>query len=666
VTRVAPGPVTRRLGRVLGGVLFAVVTMAWAATPADAHPVLTASTPADGASLEQPPAQALLTFNEALDPALSVVRVLDASGTEVEVGETETHPGPPAQLQVALGELMQGTYTMTWQTTSALNGHTTAGSVAFGVGVPAVPAGTAGAQAVDATPAPTVASVAGRWLFYVGVVVMLGAAVVGVVVVSDPVVIARRALAAAWVAAAGGLLLTITDQRASAGTSLTNLLSSSTGDKLTAQAVAVALAGMAVVCACLRPSRLSLGFVGIGASAAMLARALAGHANASSVRWFTVGMQWVHLVSVGAWVGGLVWLLVAMRRGDPGQGRGLARRFSSVAAGTLAVVAVSGALRALDEVGAWTRLVDTAFGVTLLVKVGFFAALVALGARSRFRHVRASSPGRIGGLRRVVKGEVAIAAGVLGVTAVLAGLPPSASVAAASKAEPTATVTATGNDYATSVRVRLEVSPGSVGPNRFDSTVEDYDSGEPVPAEAVSLRFQLDDRPDVATATLDLTQDSDSHWRGSGNQLSIDGRWTVTALVQTPTDAVEVPMALETTAPGQPETPATGERNCGQGTADPSYDVTIESDPSPPVAEGTTFFFTVRQDGEPVIGAKVCVDADMPGMEHPGVFTVASDAEPGRYDAKLELSMTGTWEGSVTIAEPGIPAVSVPLAFEVQ
>ncbi len=646
--------------------LFVVVSMAWAVAPAHAHAVLTASTPADGASLEQPPAQALLTFNEALDPALSVVRVLDASGTEVEVGETEAYPGPPAQLQVALGELVQGTYTMTWRTTSSLDGHTTAGSVAFGVGVPAVPAGT-GAQAVDATSAPTVASVAGRWLFYVGVVLMLGAAVVGVAVVSSPDVIARRALAAAWVAAAGGLLLTITDQRASTGTSLTNLLSSSTGQKLTAQAIAVGLAGVAVVWACLRPNRLSLALVGVGASAAMLTRALAGHANASSVRWFTVGVQWLHLVSVGAWVGGLVWLLVAMRRGDRGQGSGLARRFSSVAGGTLAVVVVSGTLRALDEVGAWARLVNTTFGVTLLVKFGFFAALVALGASSRFRHVRAASPGRVGGLRRLVRGEVAIAAGVLGVTAVLAGLPPSASVAAASKAEPPATVTATGNDYATSVRVRLEVSLGSVGPNRFDSTVEDYDSGEPVPAEAVSLRFQLDDRPDVTTATLDLTQDPDSHWRGSGSQLSIDGRWTVTALVQTPTDAVEVPMALETTAPGQPETPAaTEERNCGQGTADASYDVTIESDPSPPVAEGTTFFFTVRQDGEPVIGAKVCVDADMPGMQHPGVFTVANDAEPGRYDAKLELSMTGAWEGSVTIAEPGKPAVSVPLAFQVQ
>lgn len=651
----------------LGGVLLAVVSMAWASAPAHAHALLTASVPADGASLERAPAQVLLTFTEALDPVLSVVHVLDASGKQVEAGETETIARQPAQLRLALGELAQGTYTVTWRTTSALDGHTTLGSVAFGVGVPAVTAGPEGAQEVVRTPAPTVASVAGRWLFYVGVVLMLGAAVLGVVVVSKPVVISRRVLVAAWLAAATGVLLTIGDQRASAGTSVTNLLSSSTGHKLTAQAVAVGLTGMAVVCAWLRPSRLSLAVVGVGASAAMLARALAGHANASSVRWFSVGMQWVHLVSVGAWVGGLVWLLVALRRGDPGQGRGLAQRFSSVAAGTLAVVAISGTVRALDEVGAWTRLVTTTFGVTLLVKFGFFAALVALGAWSRFRHVPPASPGRIAGLRRGIRGEVAIAAGVLGVTAVLAGLPPSTSVAAASKANVPSTVVVTGNDYGTSVRVRLVVSPGSAGPNRFDATVEDFDSGEPLPAETVSLRFQLDGRPELATTTLDLARDPDDHWRGSGSQLSIDGRWFVTAVVQTPTDAVEVPMELVTSTDALPVTTApVGERSCGQGTPDLSYSVKVESDPDPPKAEGTTFHLAVSQDGKAVTGAKVCLEADMPGMEHRGVFTVARDATAGRYEVKLEFSMTGTWSGSVTIAQSGKPAVSVPLEIEVQ
>lgn len=552
----------RRLLGLLAGALLVVLSTASASAPANAHGLLAASDPADGASVERAPTEVLLTFTETPDPALATVQVIDSSGSRVDAGKAELLPGQPARLRVPVGNLAQGTYTVTWRMTSSEDGHTTAGSIAFGVGVAAGAAGTEGVPAAVRSPTPTAAAVTGRWLFYVGVVLMLGAAVVGVVVVRDPGVISRRGLAAAWMAAAGGVLLTIVDQRSAARTSLSNLLSSSTGHKLTTQAIAVAVAAVAVVWVWLRPSRSSLTLVGIGASGAMLARALAGHANASSVRWFTVGMQWLHLVSVGAWVGGLVWLLVAVRRGDPGQGRGLARRFSSVAGGTLAVVAVSGTVRALDEVGAWGRLVDTSFGVTLLVKVALVAALVVLGARNRFRHVRAAVSSRLGGLRRAVRAEVAIAAGVLGLTALLAGLPPSASVAAASRAGPrpdSPPLIITGNDHATG-----------------------------------------------------------------------------------------------------------GNRICGQGSQDPAYNVTVASDPDPPRAEGTTFLLTVRRDGKPVTGAKVCMDVDMPDMQHPGVSIVTTEASPGRYGASVRFSMVGAWTGSITVAEPEKAAVSAPMRLEVK
>jgi copper transport protein len=231
-------------------------------------------------------------------------------------------------------------------------------------------------------------------------------------------------------------------------------------------------------------------------------------------------------------VGGLLWLLLALGHGDPGRGPGLARRFSKVAGVTLAVVAVTGVLRALDEVGAWGLLFDTDFGDTLVVKVGLFAALAAVGALSRFRHIPKAGAVRVGALRRTVRAEVVIGAAVLGAAAVLASLPPSASVAEAAKLQRGTSVTVTGSDYATSVRIRLVVTPGSAGPNRFDATVLDYDSKAPAPANSVSLRFQLNDRADISPATLDLTREPDSHWRGSGSLLSIDGRWTVTAVVQ--------------------------------------------------------------------------------------------------------------------------------------
>ncbi|MDQ3897720.1 MAG: FixH family protein [Actinomycetota bacterium] len=105
---------------------------------------------------------------------------------------------------------------------------------------------------------------------------------------------------------------------------------------------------------------------------------------------------------------------------------------------------------------------------------------------------------------------------------------------------------------------------------------------------------------------------------------------------------------------------------CGQGsTADSSYGVDIVATPEPPRPEGTTFLLTPRHDGKPVAGAKVCLTADMPEMQHPSINTVAKESSGGRYEARLQFGMGGTWRTWVTIAEPDRPVVSVPLSIQV-
>lgn len=104
---------------------------------------------------------------------------------------------------------------------------------------------------------------------------------------------------------------------------------------------------------------------------------------------------------------------------------------------------------------------------------------------------------------------------------------------------------------------------------------------------------------------------------------------------------------------------------CGSGTPDDRYAVAVQTDPDPPKADGTTFHLSVTRDGQPVTGAKVCLTADMPDMQHPGVNTLAKEATAGRYDTALKFSMGGGWRGAVTIAEPGRPPVSVTVRFQV-
>lgn len=104
---------------------------------------------------------------------------------------------------------------------------------------------------------------------------------------------------------------------------------------------------------------------------------------------------------------------------------------------------------------------------------------------------------------------------------------------------------------------------------------------------------------------------------------------------------------------------------CGQGTPDDSYSVAVTSDPDPPRPEGTTLRLAVRQGGRAVTGAKVCVAADMPSMEHPGLTTVAREAPAGRYETLVKFGMGGSWKAGVTIAEPGKPVVTVTVLIEV-
>ncbi|MDQ4096287.1 MAG: FixH family protein, partial [Actinomycetota bacterium] len=96
-----------------------------------------------------------------------------------------------------------------------------------------------------------------------------------------------------------------------------------------------------------------------------------------------------------------------------------------------------------------------------------------------------------------------------------------------------------------------------------------------------------------------------------------------------------------------------------------NYSVDLVANPDPPRPEGTTFLLSVRRDGRAITGAKVCLTADMPDMQHPGINTVAKEGSGGRYEARLQFGMGGSWRTSVTIAEPDKPAVSVPLTIQV-
>jgi nitrogen fixation protein FixH len=389
----------------------------------------------------------------------------------------------------------------------------------------------------------------------------------------------------------------------------------------------------------------------------MLLHARAGHAAASGhLAWFDVLVQWIHLVSVGVWVGGLVWLLLLTRTEQSVEQAAAVRRFSTLAGIALGLVALTGAQRAISEVGlaAWGRLFHTSFGVTLLLKGGLFAGLVALGARNRYVNVPRVSRDttRFPSLRRSVGAEVLIAAGILGVTGVLTQLPPPATVAASQQMKAPPQVVAAGSDFATTVRVRLIITPGSVGPNRFEARVTDYDTGRPVAATGVRLMFSLPGRPEIGTPQIDLKPAGPGAWAGQGTVLSMEGRWEVTVLVQEASGAVTVPLQVQTRLPPeqiQKLPPASGQPTIYQITLAGGSFLQAYVDPGTTGNNVVHFtFFQKSGDELPIVSATA--QATPPGGSASDLPLIRFDA--GHFVANATLT-TGRWRFEISAAAKG-------------
>jgi copper transport protein len=535
------------LPALLWGLVVAAVAAVVLAVPAPAraHALLSSSTPADGTQLDEPPDEVTVTLTEPPEPSLSFIRVLEQGGGEVQQGSVEAVPGDPLALRVAVPPLEEGVYTVTWRALSRVDGHLTGGAFAFGVGVSPLQ--------VDLPPppeapadAPSILEIAGRWGLFVGLGFLVGAAWVGALAFREPPGRTLRvALWAAGVAVLGLVGLAVAQARAG-GSGVGALLATPVGRALLWRGAAIWLAAVLVVVArwgrapARRPALFSAGVV---ASVGILVHVASGHAAAGGrFEWAAIGFQWAHFTAVGVWLGGLAALLVGVR-GDTDETKARAvRRFSAVAAFALGVVAVTGVLRAVDEVGAWGELVSSTYGRLVLVKAGLLVSLAGLGAINRYRNVPAAGRS-LRGLRRVSRGEVGLAAVTLGVAAALAGLVPPQSVPPVTV--PPAAVSVGGADFATSVRARLEVEPALPGPNRFRVELTDFDTAEPVDADRVQLRFSFTGGG-ASDTTLALRPEDDGDYRGVGSNVAVGGVWDVTVLVQQGDTAVEVPLRFAT------------------------------------------------------------------------------------------------------------------------
>jgi copper resistance protein D len=149
------------------------------------------------------------------------------------------------------------------------------------------------------------------------------------------------------------------------------------------------------------PSRWRQHLAALGAVALVATLAWAGHGGASSGSAGHVHLtaDVLHLGAAGAWLGGLIPLVLLLRllrhSADPGQAMiawHVTRRFSNLGLVAVGTLLTSGMINAWFLVGGTVNLVSTEYGRLLELKIALFVGMVFLAAVNRLHLMPQPSP----------------------------------------------------------------------------------------------------------------------------------------------------------------------------------------------------------------------------------------------------------------------------------
>jgi copper transport protein len=266
---------------------------------------------------------------------------------------------------------------------------------------------------------------------------------------------------------------------------------------------------------------------------------LAGHAGSTEPVALNVANDVFHIAAVAAWIGGLMVLLTAVfpaarATGGASSMAPVVARFSRMAMIAVAVILVTGTYASWMQVQALRALTGATYGVVLLSKIGVFIPIVLLGAFNQRvmkpRIERAadadgeSGSGALGTFRRLLLGEVGLAAVALVLTALLVNLPP-AKVEAGVEGPFIADVRLGDHN------LNVLIDPNEVGANEMHFTLSEA-SGAPAPVKGMRIQFTMPEE-DIGPLVAKGKKLAPGHYVLQGNQLSVAGEWQIEVIART-------------------------------------------------------------------------------------------------------------------------------------
>ncbi|WP_441351037.1 copper resistance protein CopC [Streptomyces sp. XY006] len=385
----------------LGTVL---VLLLGGAAPAPAHSALRGTDPEDGSVVPRAPRHLTLTFTESVGLLDDSFRVFGPDQRRVRTGEPTHADGRSDTARIRLtGKLAQGTYAVAWRVVSA-DSHPVSGAFTFSVGKRS-----ATTVQVDTGPEEDPLTDGlydlARYLAYLAAALLVGTAAFVSLCRPDGTAPLRRPLVVAWwtlLGATAALLLLRAPYESGAGplaafdtAALDRTLSSRPGRALLARLVILLLIAAFLV-------RLSRGRdhhrPAVRASGTALAVALAltwavaEHASAGIQVPLAMASSVLHLLATGVWLGGLVALLLTLRRASVDGLSEVVPRFSRVAFTSVAVLAVTGLYQSWRGLGSLSALTGTSYGRLLLAKLAAVSLLLLAAGHARRWTARIAAP----------------------------------------------------------------------------------------------------------------------------------------------------------------------------------------------------------------------------------------------------------------------------------
>jgi copper transport protein len=500
------------------------------ATPAAAHAELLSTTPANGDQLTRPPSEIQMTFSESVNLVDDGIRLVG------HVGATVPTPEPTVDAQTVTwpmpADLPEGPYIVTWRVVSS-DGHPISGAFSFGIGTAAaaVPGSSTGADTPDTgggaaatTPTAPWPVVAIRMAGYVAFALFAGAAAFVLLCAPDTgkdrrlQLLARGGLVGGAASAVAAILV---QGPYIAGVSLTRVfdtrlleetLTTPFGSATTWRLVLYAVLGVLVWRLPRIVTGLASWLVPAGVAAIAVTIAAAGHGAASGL--IGLGVDALHALTAGLWVGGLIALAALGRSVEP---RAL-QQFSTLALASVLILVGTGTLNSLRHLTAVAELWQTRYGLTLVIKLTLVAATLAAAAVSRLRLRQHRVP------LRSIRIEAALTVAILVVTALLSmTAPPPQAHAPTTHADHDAgpvndSVQMSLGDQGNAA---LAVSPATTSGSHLHLVLTDT-KGRPLSATRVALKVANAER-DIAPIPVPMSK-RDGVWLAS-YRFPFPGTW---------------------------------------------------------------------------------------------------------------------------------------------